>query len=157
MAIIQACYLHQVDFSLRLLCRAMVAYLSDLSVFLLFHNYGYYSQIKTWQKRLQHLAQATLQSFSSMMQRQFAVYALLHVNADVTGRTPWLQNRTFHVGSTITGIHARQDARWRKYRCLEQGQFVNVELVMHYLHSRDLLHEIAIIPLFNLVNATDTR
>ena len=44
MAIIQACYLHQVDFSLRLPCRAMVAY---LSVFLLFHNFGYYSQVKT--------------------------------------------------------------------------------------------------------------
>ena len=28
---------------------------------------------------------------------------------------------------------------------------------MHYLHSRDLFHEVAIIPLFNLVNATDTR
>ena len=92
-----------------------------------------------------------------MMQRQFAVYALLRVNSDITGRTPWLKNRTFYVGSTITGIHARQDARWRKYRCLEQGQFVNVELVMHYPHSRDLLHEVAIIPLFNLVNATDTR
>ena len=101
MAIIQACYLHQVDFSLRLPCRAMVAY---LSVFLLFHNHGYYSQVKSWKKRLEHLAQATLQSFSSMMQRQFAVYALLHVNSDITGRTPWLKNRTFYVGSTITGI-----------------------------------------------------
>ena len=91
-----------------------------------------------------------------MMQRQFAVYALLHVSTEVTGRNQWLQNRTFYVGSTATAIHARQDARWRKYRCLERGQFVNVELVMHYLYSRDLLHEVAIIPLFNLVNATDT-
>ena len=56
-----------------------------------------------------------------------------------------------------TGIHSRQDARWRKHRCLEQGQFVNVELALHYLHSRDLLHEVAIVPLFNLVSATDTR
>ena len=89
-----------------------------------------------------------------MMQRQFAVYALLHVSAEVTGRNQWLQNRTFYVGSTTTGIHAGQDARWRKYRCLEQGQFVNVGLVMHYLHSRDLLQEVAImILLFNLVNA----
>ena len=42
-------------------------------------------------------------------------------------------------------------------RCGEQGQFVNVELVMLYLHSRGLLHEVVIVPLFNLVNATDTR
>ena len=28
---------------------------------------------------------------------------------------------------------------------------------MHYLHSRGLLHEVVIVPLFNLVNATDTR
>ena len=28
---------------------------------------------------------------------------------------------------------------------------------MHYLHSRGLLHEVTIVPLFNLVNATDTR
>ena len=81
-----------------------------------------------------------------MMQRQFEVYALLHVSAEATGRNQWLQNRTFYVGSATTGTHARQDARWRKYRCLEQGQFVNVELVMHYLHSRDVLHEVAIIP-----------
>ena len=154
MAILQACYLHHVDFSLRLPCRVMVAY---LSVFLLFHNTGYHQQVRTWKRRLQHLFQASLQSFSSMMQRQFAVYALLHVNAETSGRGQWLQNKTFYVCSTTTGIHVRQDARWRKHRCLEQGQFVNVELVMHYLHTRGLLHEVAIVPLFNLVNATVTR
>ena len=28
---------------------------------------------------------------------------------------------------------------------------------MHYLHSRGLLHEVAVVPLFNLVNATGIR
>ena len=91
------------------------------------------------------------------MQRQFAVYVLLHVDIEPTGRGSWLQNKSFYVGSTITGLHVRQDVRWRKHRCLDQGQFVNVELVMHYLHSRGLLHDVAILPLSNLVNATDTR
>ena len=94
--------------------------------------------------------------FSNMMQRQYAVCTLLHVDAETSGRSPWLQKKTFYVGSTTTGIHHRQDARWRKDRCLKQGQFVNVELVMHYLHSRGPLHEVVIVPLFNLVNATDT-
>ena len=112
MAILQACYLHHVDFSFRLPCRVMFAY---LSVFLLFHNTGWNQQIRTWKRRLQHLFQASLQSLSSMMQRQFVVYALLHVNAETSGRCRWLQNKTY-VGSTATGIHVRQDARWRKHR-----------------------------------------
>ena len=151
---LQACYLHRVDFSLRFPCRVMLAYVSG---FLLFRNTGYHQQVRTWERRLQHLFLASLQSFSTMMQRQFAVYALLHVDAETSGRGPWLQNKTFYVGNATTGIHLRQDARWRKHRCLEQGQFVNVELVMHYLHSRGLLHDVVIVPLFNLVNATDTR
>ena len=154
MAILQACYLHQVDYSFRLPCRPMLGY---LLVFVLFHNVGSSLQVQTWRRRLQHFSEISLQGFSSMMQRQFAVYVLLHVDIEPTGRGSWLQNKSFYVGSTITGLHVRQDVRWRKHRCLEQGQFVNVELVMHYLHSRGLLHDVAILPLFNLVNATDTR
>ena len=79
MAILQSCYFHHVDYSRRRPCRAMISYFSAFPLFQ--HNNCFSQQVRTWRRRLQHLCQTSLQGFSSMMQRQFAVYALLHVNA----------------------------------------------------------------------------
>ena len=136
LAILQACYAYHTDFCLRLPCRVMIAY---ISVACLIGNHGASKNVRLWRKRLHHLSRTTLQSFSSMMQRQFAVHAqfalvaLFHINANMTGHGQWLANKNFYVGSTTDGIHSRQGAKWRQYRCLPQGRFVYVELVMLFL------------------------
>ena len=47
-----------------------------------------------------------------------------------------LDSRKFYIGSTSVTVHSRQDARLRKLRLLCQGQFTNIEMVVHYFHCR---------------------
>ena len=108
---IQACCEHVLDYSFCLPYRVLVAY---ISVSCLLGSRGLCQNVRLWRRRLQHLSQSTLPGFSSMMQRQFAVYALLHVKTNLTGHNQWLSSKNFYVGSAKTGIHSRQDARSEK-------------------------------------------
>ena len=49
------------------------------------------------------------------------------------------------IGSTSVSAHSRQDARLRKYRLLQRGDFCNAELMLHYFPARgDLFHAVLI-------------
>ena len=92
------------------------------------------------------------------MQRHYAVYALLHVSTEATGHGQWLKNKHFYVGSTAVGIHSKRDARWRNHAVSNKDNLsMRSWLCSIHLHSRDLLHEVAIVPCLNFVNAADTR
>ena len=115
---------HVAVIRLRLPCRIMIQYLAMTLVF----NQGTSKNAPLWKTRLQHLAQATLRSFSRMIQRHFAVHALLLVSTEAAAHGQWLKNKHFYVGSTTAGIHSRQDARRRKHRCVEQEQWDNLSM-----------------------------
>ena len=52
---------------------------------------------------------------------------------------------------------SRQDARLRKYRLLQRGEFGNAELMLHYFHSRGDLFDAIIIPLHCFADLQQAR
>ena len=53
--------------------------------------------------------------------------------------------------------HSRQDARLRKYRLLQRGEFCNAELMLHYFRSRGDLFDAIIIPLHRFTDLQQAR
>ena len=53
--------------------------------------------------------------------------------------------------------HSRQDARLRKYRLLQRGEFCNAELMLHYFRSRGDLFDAIIIPLHCFTDLQQAR
>ena len=51
-----------------------------------------------------------------------------------------------YIGSTTKSIHSRQDARVRKLRLLQEGQFTNTEVMVHYFHTRSDFFHALILP-----------
>ena len=112
--------------------------------------------IKTWQRRLHHLRGLSLQDFSDLFQPSNTVYVML---MPLTKKRGWhyrcgalLQRKRFYVGSTSVSVHSRQDARLRKFRLLQRGDFCNAELMLHYFHSHADLFDAIIIPLYSFTN-----
>ena len=68
-----------------------------------------------------------------------------------------LQRKRFYVGSTSVSVHSRQDARLRKFRLLQRGDFCNAELMLHYFHSHGDLFDAIIIPLYSFTNLPQAR
>ena len=65
-----------------------------------------------------------------------------------------LDLRKFYIGSTTTSVHSRQDARIRKLRLLQQGQFTNTELMVHYFHVHADFYGSLILPFEKYQNKT---
>ena len=68
-----------------------------------------------------------------------------------------LQRKRFYVGSTSVSVHSRQDARLRKFRLLQRGDFCNAELMLHHFHSHGDLFDAIIIPLYSFTNLPQAR
>ena len=68
-----------------------------------------------------------------------------------------LQRKRFYVGSTSVSVHSRQDARLRKYRLLQRGEFCNAELMLHYFRTRGDLFDAIIIPLYCFIDLQRAR
>ena len=68
-----------------------------------------------------------------------------------------LQRKRFYVGSTSVSVHSRQDARLRKYRLLQHGEFCNAELMLHYFRTRGDLFDAVIIPLYCFTDLQQAR
>ena len=58
-----------------------------------------------------------------------------------------LDSRKFYIGSTTTSVHSRKDARIRKLRLLQQGQFTNTEVMVHYFHTHSDFYGSLTLPL----------
>ena len=117
--------------------------------------------IRTWQRRLHHLRGLSLQAFSDLFQSGKTVYVMIMPLAKKRG---WdyrcgalLQRKRFYVGSTCVSVHSRQDARLRKYRLLQRGEFCNAELTLHYFRSRGHVFDAIIIPLHCFTDLQQAR
>ena len=62
-----------------------------------------------------------------------------------------------YIGSTTTSVHSRQDARIRKLRLLQQGQFTNTELMVHYFHVHANFYDSLILPFEKYQSKTAVR
>ena len=62
-----------------------------------------------------------------------------------------------YIGSTTKSIHSRQDARVRKLRLLQEGQFTNTEVMVHYFHTRSDFFHALILPGFCLYRLLTAR
>ncbi len=134
--------------SLRIPTRVLAAFIFLQGIF---RSCSQALHMKTWQRRLHHLRGLSLQDFSDLFQSGNTVYVMI---MPLTKRRGWhyrcgalLQRKRFYVGSTSVSVHSRQDARLRKYRLLQRGEFCNAELVLHYFRSRGDLFDAIIIPL----------
>ena len=85
---------------------------------------------------------ATLQNIAGNFERANATYVTLQgLQKDV------IVPSKFYIGSTTTSVHSRQDARIRKYRLLQEGQFANAELMLHYCIVHGDLSDAVIFPM----------
>ena len=105
--------------------------------------------IRTWRRRFLHLQGLTLLEFSTLFEQSNTVYVLLMPLMEKRGwhhiHGALIQRRRFYIGSTSVSAHSRQDARLRKYRLRQRGDFCNAELMLQYFHIRgDLLHAVLI-------------
>ena len=68
-----------------------------------------------------------------------------------------LDAKKFYVGSTTKTVHQRHDARIRKLRLLQQGQFTNTEIMVHYFHNHADLFDTVILPLGTFPDKVSVR
>ena len=144
--------------SLRICTRVLAAFIFIQGIF---RSCSQALHIKTWQRRLHHLRGLSLQDFSDLFQSSNTVYVML---MPLTKKRGWhyrcgalLQRKRFYVGSTSVSVHSRQDARLRKFRLLQRGDFCNAELMLHYFHSHGDLFDAIIIPLYSFTNLPQAR
>ena len=144
--------------SLRICTRVLAAFIFIQGIF---RSCSQALHIKTWQRRLHHLRGLSLQDFSDLFQSSNTVYVML---LPLTKKPGWhyrcgalLQRKRFYVGATSVSVHSRQDARLRKFRLLQRGDFCNAELMLHYFHSHGDLFDAIIIPLYSFTNLPQAR
>ena len=106
------------------------------------------SNVKAWKLRTGHFVGVSLMHLQRYFIEPFVTYALIHPKQGSIGKHGQvLQTKAAYVGSTTVGLHSRQDNRWRKMKLLERGIHVNAEVVLHYFHTRGVLHEVLLIPI----------
>ena len=106
--------------------------------------------LRTWRRRFLHLQGFDLLQFSTLFEQSNTVYVLLLPLLEKRGwnhmHGALFHRRRFYIGSTAVSAHSRQDARLRKYRLLQRGDFCNAELMLHYFHTHGDLFQAVLIP-----------
>ena len=159
MILLHFCFDMSEYISLRIPIRVLAAFIFVQGIF---RSCSRAVHIRTWrQRRLHHLRGLSLQAFSDLFQSGKTVYVMIMPLAKKRG---WnyrcgalLQRRRFYVGSTSVSVHSRQDARLRKYRLLQRGEFCNAELMLHYFRSRGDLFDAIMIPLHCFADLEQAR
>ena len=134
--------------ALRLPTRVLAAFILIQAIL---HSSCRAMHIRTWRRRFLHLQGLDLLQFSTLFEQSNTVYILLLPLMEKRGwhhvHGALLQRRRFYIGSTSVSAHSRQDARLRKYRLLQRGDFCNAELMLHYVHTRGDLFQAVLIPI----------
>ena len=120
-----------------------------------------YQHLATKIPSFARIESSRLQEFSDLFQTANTVYVMI---MPLTKKRGWdyrcgalLQRKRFYVGSTSVSVHSRQDARNRKYRLFQRGEFCNAELMLHYFRSRGDLFDAVIIPLHCFTDLQQAR
>ena len=113
--------------------------------------------LDTWKRRTKKFLHCSLADISRNFERANATYVLVIPISYIRKRKNVLDLKKFYVGSTTVNCHSRQDARIRKYRLLQEGQFTNTELMVHYFHVHSDLFDAIMIPLTSHNSAEETR
>ena len=103
----------------------------------------------TWKRRTSRFVGTTLLQLAMLFEAPHTTYVIV---------IPALNKRQWHpsgvlledkvyIGSTTKSIHSRQDARVRKLLLLQEGQFTNTEVMVHYFHTRSDFFHALILPL----------
>ena len=155
MVLLHLCFLGSLPFLMHEPFRVLLAY---WMISLLQCSSSMNPTMRAWKKRTSHFVGCTIMDFYQMLQRPFAVYCLISpLTRTFTFRGNLLGHKIFYIGSTLVSIQSRQDAKWRKLRLLQKNQAVNCDLVFHYFHTRDALHQFCILPVHFLDGDVDTR
>ena len=116
--------------------------------------------MNTWKRRTSRFVGTTLLQIALLFEEPFATYVIVvpalhkrHWHAQGT----LLDSRKFYIGSTTASVHSRQDARIRKLRLLQQGQFTNTELMVHYFHVHADIYDSLILPFEKYQSKTAVR
>ena len=113
--------------------------------------------LDAWKRRTKMFLHCSLADISRNFEHANATYVLVIPISYIRKRKNVLDLKKFYVGSTIVNCHSRQDARIRKYRLLQEGQFTNTELMVHYFHVHSDLFDAIMIPLTSHKSAEETR
>ena len=116
----------------------------------LYASQSIHRTMRTWRTRTSHFAGMSFIQFALLFEQPYATYVVI---IPQLSKRHWhyesslLDPRKFYIGSTSVSVHSRQDARLRKLRLLEQGQFTNTEMMVHYFHCKGDFSETLIFPL----------
>ena len=148
--------------SLRIPTRVLAAFIFLQGIF---RSCSQALHIRTWQRRFHHLRGLSLQDFSDLFQSGNTVYVMImpFTKKARLALPMWCSSTTvnaFMLDPLLFQFiltHSRQDARLRKYRLLQRGEFCNAELMLHYFRSRGDLFDAIIIPLHCFTDLQQAR
>ena len=158
LAVIHACCFHSDELiGFRFCTRVLQVFLCATAL----HSHpGVSCTIRTWRRRTSHFVGKTLVQIADMMSTPCSTYVVV---LPALQRRQWtktgslLDAKKFYVGSTTKTVHQRHDARIRKLRLLQQGQFTNTEIMVHYFHNHADLFDTVILPLGTFPDKVSVR
>ena len=107
------------------------------------------TSMNTCKRRTSRFVGTTLLQMAMLFEAPYTTYVIVipALNKRQWHPTGVLLEDKIYVGSTTKSVHSRQDARVRKLRLLQEGQFTNTEVMVHYFHTRSDFFLSIILPL----------
>ena len=102
--------------------------------------------MNNWKRRTSRFVGTTLLQLAMLFGAPHTTYAIV-IPALNRGQWHTLLDDKVYIGFTTKSVHSRQDARIRNLGLLQEGQFTNTEVMVHYFHTRSDFFLALILPL----------